>query len=401
MKTGFMQLTDRYVGTFFCWLLSPFRRKKKEIPKDIKNIIVIKMFGLGSIVLMAPMAKLLRKNFPDAKIHFLTFQINKEIVEIYEVADEVFIIRRDSFNLFLKDIFAVLFKIRNKKMDVILDAEFFSRFSALFSFLAKAKYNVGFYNYGIYRGDFLDKRCYFNPYRHITENFMELGRAICRNVVKIGIEPPVYSPLKEKETLSKLVKIGVPFGKKIIVFNPNISDFCPWIDRRWPLERFSSLGKFLLSKGYELVVIGSSAEGKISDNLASSIGSQALSLAGKISLFDLVTLLKNSFLLITNDSGPLHIATSLNIPTFSFFGTDTPVIYGYDSPLHSIFYKSLPCSPCLSVFNFKRGRCDLNVECIRTITLDEVIEEFERKEKFLTRIFGNKCKSEKVSRALA
>lgn len=396
MKTGFLQLTDKYVGTVLCGFASLFKRKKNRTPSNIKNVLIIKMFGLGSIILMTPMVKLLRQAYPYARIHFLTFAMNKDIVDIYQVADEVYTVRKDSFSTLLKDGLTVLSKIRNKKMDVIFDAEFFSRLTAFFCFLVGARYIVGFYNPCIYRGNLLDQRCYFNPYRHITENFLELGRAICYAEEKFAVNSPAYLPAQEEAVLHKLKSLGVNFEHKIIVFNPNISELCPWIDRRWPLERFTRLGKMLLSKGYDVIVIGAPAERNTSETLAANIGGNTLSLAGKTSLLDLVILLKRSFLLVTNDSGPLHIAASLGTPTFSFFGTDTPVIYGYSSPRHTIFYKNLACSPCLSVFNFKRGRCDLEVRCIRDITLEEVIAQFNQKESFLHEVFKEKCKSVKV-----
>lgn len=392
-----MQFADKYLGTFICGFASLLKRKKRTAPRNVKNILIIKMFGMGSIILMAPMVKLLRKTYPSAKINFLTFAANKEVVDIYQLADHVYTIRKDSiFNLF-KDGFANLIRIRNEKIDVIFDAEFFSRLTTYFSFLAGGKFNVGFYNYGIYRGDLLDQRCYFNPYRHIIENFLELSRATCNDDAEvIDVARPIYSTSEERRASQHLIKLGLNFDRKIIVLNPNISELSPWIDRRWPIERFVLLGKLLLSKGYAVVVIGAPAERNIADALAQSIDQEAISLGGKISILDLVILLKRSFLLVTNDSGPLHIAASLGIPTFAFFGTDTPVIYGYNSPLHTIFYKNLSCSPCLSVFNFKRGRCDFNVRCISNITLEEVEEALNKKENFLNEVFTKRCKSEKV-----
>jgi ADP-heptose:LPS heptosyltransferase len=397
MKTAFLQLTDHCLGIVLCGFASLFKRKKNRLPQNVKDILIIKMFGLGSIILMTPMVKLLRQCYPSARIHFLTFAQNKEIVEIYQVADEVYTVRKDSFFHLLIDGLWVLIKIRNKRMDVIFDAEFFSRITACFSFLTGAKYNVGFYNYGIYRGDLLDQHCYFSPYWHITENFLELARTVCYAEEKFAVSDPTYLPAQEEASLYKLKNLGVNFEHKIIVFNPNISELCPWIDRRWPRERFILFGKILLSKGYDLIVIGAPNERDIADTLAQGVGQPVLSLAGQISLLDLVILLKRSFLLVTNDSGPLHIAASVNTPTFSFFGTDTPVIYGYNSPLHTIFYKNLACSPCLSVFNFKRGKCDQEVKCIRNITLEEVITQFEKKEDFLNEVFKKKWKSAKVS----
>jgi ADP-heptose:LPS heptosyltransferase len=386
MKSSLMQLIDNYLGRFLCFTLSLIKRKKRDLPPSVKNILIIKMFGMGSIILTTPMISLLRANHPGCRIHFLTFQSNREIIELYDVADEIHTVNKDSHIPFLKDMVGVFFTILGKKFDVVIDAEFFSRMTALFSYLVCARYNVGFFNYGIYRGDFLDRRCYFNAYRHITENFLELGRAISTTMIKTGTGRPLRDETKDAAALQHLKECGVKLEEKIIIFNPNISDLSPWIDRRWPLERFTVLGKFLLERGYRLVVIGGKGDVEPSERVASSIDASVHSLAGKLSLYELITLFSRSFLLITNDSGPLHIAASVDLPTFAFFGTDTPVIYGYDSPLHTIFFKGIACSPCLSVYNFKRGKCDQNIECIKSITVEEVIGEFLKKEAFLNEV---------------
>jgi ADP-heptose:LPS heptosyltransferase len=395
MNPGVMQLADKYIGTLLVATASLFKRKKRQPPAEIKNILLIKMFGMGSIILMAPMVKLLRKNYPSCRIHILTFTANKEIVDIYKIADKVYGLRKDSFLGLLKDAFISLIKIRVQKMDVIIDGEFFSRLTAFFSFLAAAKYNIGFYNYGICRGNLLDYRCYFNPYRHIKDNFLELARPICRIETEAGLGTAQYSPAQEKEAMRKLAELGVNFTHKLIVLNPNTSNLCPWIDRRWPADKFILLGKMFLHKGYDLVVMGARNESRYASDVSSGIGNSVLSLAGKISILELVILLDRSFLLVTNDSGPLHIAVSQDTPTFSFFGTDTPIIYGYNSPLHAIFYKGLPCSPCLSVFNFKIGSCEFDVKCIRSITPEEVTETFLKKESFLNAAFEKKWKTRK------
>ena len=97
-----------------------------------------------------------------------------------------------------------------------------------------------------------------------------------------------------------------------------------------------------------------------------------LNVAGKFSLEELCGLLTKSELLITNDSGPLHIAEALAVPTISFFGPETPLLYGPTGDTHVVFYKGIYCSPCLNVHNQKKAPCNGNNVCMQLISPDDV-----------------------------
>ncbi len=99
-----------------------------------------------------------------------------------------------------------------------------------------------------------------------------------------------------------------------------------------------------------------------------------IDLAGKTNIMELACILEECQLLITNDSGPLHLADSLGTPTVSFFGPETPVLYGPGNGKNLVFYKALMCSPCLDVLNAKTVSCVDNARCIKEINVDEVYE---------------------------
>jgi len=82
-----------------------------------------------------------------------------------------------------------------------------------------------------------------------------------------------------------------------------------------------------------------------------------------------------SALFISNDcGGPLHIAAALGTPTVSFYGPETPSLYGPAGDLNTVFYAGTYCSPCLSVYNAKTAMCDGENRCMRNITPSEVLD---------------------------
>lgn len=384
-----MREIDGFFGPPLCWLLSLIFRRKRSLPEKVERILIIKMFGLGSIILMTPMIRSIRKSYPAAKIYFMSFAEHETIAKAYGLCDEFMILRRDNLLNFITDSMRNAWRVKKDRIDIVIDAEFFAKYTSIFCSLCRASYLIGFYNRDLYRGRFLDKRCYFNQYYHMKQNFMELANAFCQpcNDLTIGV-PKISGGAAER--ISKLMDEHGLKGKKIVIFNPNTSDMTPTIDRSWPIENFAQIGHYLIGKEYKLVVIGGSGQARRADDLVKLCGNGAVSFAGKTDMSELIALIRGAFCLITNDSGPLHIAVSLDVPTMTFFGTDTPAVYGADGTIHAAFFKNIPCSPCLSVFNYKKGECEFESRCIRDISVQEVIAEFEKKERLMEENFMKK-----------
>lgn len=384
-----MQWADAKIGPTLCRLRSLFFRKQKPFPEKVKKILIIKIVGLGSIVLMTPMIRAIRNSYPSAKIYFMTLKGNEGLCKCYAISDEVIIVRHDSFWNFSIDSIKNIIRIRKERIDIIVDAEFFSRYTALFASLCQSSFLIGFFNRNMYRGKFLDKRCYFNPYHHIKQNFMELANAFCKLYSDISITQPVVSP-QARDRVKKMIEEGGISGKPIIILSPQTSNITLTIDRSWPLENFAKVGQYLLKKGYAMVITGSSDQIDRAKMLCKMCGEGAMLFAGKTTLEEFIALIEEAFCIITNDSSPLHIAASQGVPTMAFFGTDTPLLYGYSEPIHTTFFKDLPCSPCLSVFNYKKGECEFDSICLRDISYDNVISEFEKKEDLLKEEFSRR-----------
>jgi ADP-heptose:LPS heptosyltransferase len=157
MQTHFMQAIDQYAGQLLCWVASLFCPKRHaEFPKQIKHVFVIKMLGIGSIVLMGPMIRSLKERFPGAVISFVTFDGHAPIPLLYRYTSTVYSIRKSSIRLFLLDTFKLLYRMRKISPEILIDGEFFSRYTALLTCFSTAKFRVGFYNRNMYRGAFLD-----------------------------------------------------------------------------------------------------------------------------------------------------------------------------------------------------------------------------------------------------
>lgn len=367
---------DEYVGRWLIRLLDWMRlRRQQPAPQKIERILFVKFWGMGSIILAEPAMRYLRKNYPAARLDFLTLAQNRELFELIPQVDSVHALDfRQTLN-FLFSTFMLIMRLRRQRYDLIFDAEFFANFSALVSRFSGACRLIGFSRSGSVKGRLLDLSVPFNDGQHAADNFLQL--------VKYGEK--VATRFDEDDKLPRLRFLPASIGeaqfrrRPHIVMNVNASPLA--LERRWPAESFARLAQWLLKK-YEvdLVLIGSQAERKYTSGVAAVIGARGnvKNLAGTLTLKALAALMANAALFISNDSGPLHLAAALHKPVVGFFGPETPQRFGPLCEDRLIFYLGLRCSPCMSVDNAKTVNCTNHLRCMRDLSLAMVIPPMQR-----------------------
>ncbi len=353
------------------------RRRRDDL--RVRRVLVIKFLGLGSVLLATPLLRRLRERWPDARITFLTFAANAELVSRLDCVDEVLVVPRSSVAGLLAAAPGLLGRLRRARFDLVLDLEFYSRLSNLVSWATGARRRVGFFVRARWRGTLLTDPVYFNP-------TLPYGRAVLALLKPLGLDDadpgrllaPRLLPDEVAASRVRLQALGVPATGTLVVVNVNASDLCE--ERRWPAERFARLVQRFgaeIAPVDRFVFIGAPGEQgavrEVLDLLPAAARAACLDLAGRTSLLDLVVLLQRGALLVSNDSGPLHLAAALRVPSISFYGPETPALYGPVGDKHLVFYAGHWCSPCLSVYNAKIAMCRGENECMRRIALDDVV----------------------------
>lgn len=372
-----MKYIDEYLGRIFCFLLTVFSKKKNSIPpaNSVKNILLIKFWGMGSIILTSPAINAVRANYPEAKIHYLSFLANKEILTLTGNVDDIVSIRLNNPFVFFIDTLKTILKLRKQKIDIVFDFEFFTYYSAIITRLIKTKYSVGFDNHKNNRSRLFSQTVLFNDHIHTRDNFMNL----ILHISTFGVSHPSrVSTWREKgEENSPLVRAerGSELNNAYIVINPNASKMA--YERRLPAAYFVRLIDELSALGkYQIVLTGSIDEKNYVAGIFTALKDNAnvTDLSGKLSVSSLVDLINSSVCLITNDSGPLHIASSLNKPVIAFYGPESPVRYGPLSDKQLVFYRAIECSPCMSISNSKTVNCIYSEPlCMTGFDVNEII----------------------------
>ena len=401
MNADFMRFIDRRLGVLICFALSCVHglRKIFSKPRFIKNpnkFLFIELSEMGSILLAYSLLKKTKEFFPDAELYFLTFKENRQAVDILDIIPEKNVMTINSRNFFslLGTTISTLWKLRRRKISVAVDMELFARFTAILSYLSRAKNRVGYFRYhneGLYRGNFQTYKVTFNPHLHMAHNLLNLIYAVT--------SPPKDVPLTKKQVLEKDIIVpkrriaenarkmllekledeneNITKAKKVILLNPNASDIVPL--RRWPLENYTELAKLLLKhEGIYIIITGVESERKDVRIICDAVSPErCINFAGKTTFSELIDLYNIADVLITNDSGPVHFSSMTDIKTFAFFGPETPKLYGPLGKNCRVFYSNYACSPCVSAFNHRKSPCKDN-KCLKAISVMEVYNEVKQ-----------------------
>ncbi|MDD3468131.1 MAG: glycosyltransferase family 9 protein [Campylobacterales bacterium] len=395
MNVDMMRKIDYWVGVPLCFLSTCLLKPlyALQAPKKPKNVLLIELSEMGSTILCDPMMQRLKDD--GCNLHFVIFRKNEPSLRLLNTVskENTFTIREDSLFTLVFDVLRFLVWCRQKRIDSVIDLELFSRVTALLTGFSGAVNRVGFHafhNEGLYRGNMLTHKVAYNPHMHIAKTFIALAnalmsgakempyskKAVLDNEIKLkkaDISDAAKSDVKDK------IKAAMPIfdgSQDIVIFNANASDLMPL--RRWPREYYIELGHKLLESYPNIIILltGAPSEREGLDVIRVALGERCVNFAGSTTFAELAPLYSVSRLMLTNDSGPAHFAAVTDLPTFVFFGPETPALYGSLGNFTPI-YAHLACSPCVSAANHRKSACDDN-QCVKVIQPDFVFEVLKK-----------------------
>jgi ADP-heptose:LPS heptosyltransferase len=396
MKLQTQRFIDRWVGQLLCGVVSGWVRLTRGAVNPVtnpRNILVILLSEMGSIVLAGPMFAQLRRNYPGVNIHILQLKKNQEVSKLLQLTNPEFMHSLDdsSGGSLVGDILRVSLDMRRLGLDAVIDCELFSRVSALLSFSTGAKLRVGFTPHtqeGLYRGSFINQAIPYNPYQHISKQFLSLVDALQsagstpRNKAAAIRELPADTELSVNFTSAELqayktqVQTDHPVttSRKLVLMYAG-GGILPI--RAWPAAHYARVAQGLCAAGFAVGLIGLKDDAQLAKDLITQIKHEAcLDLTGYTrSIHELLMLFHASELLITNDGGPGHFATLTPIQTMVFFGPETGKLYGPLGTRNAVLESGIACSPCLSAYNHRLTFCDGDNQCLKRIAPDPVLDQ--------------------------
>jgi heptosyltransferase-2 len=369
MDLQLIKYIDRYIGIFLCNLLGFFSSKYQNLGQNPNKILMIKFSGFGNIVLALPTIRAIKKKYPSAEITFLTHTINKAILENETSVDRILTFDIEGNFKTFKNIFSLFSKIKKENFDLIIDFEQFSRFSALVSFFSKAPFRIGFYTKGQGREKLFTHKINYNNNQHTSKTFGDIAKKLKTQIdfndtkllISSNDKKKVGFLLHKNNLLKKDILVGIHPGCGIN--NPK---------RKWQKEKFAQLADFLIDTyGYKIFFTGTNTENELIKEIQSMMRNNSINFCDSTNIRETAELISRCKCFISNDTGPLHLASAMKIPVVSFFGPNTPLLYGPLGENNLIFYKNLSCSPCTTNFNEKTTKCK-HFKCINDISFEEV-----------------------------
>lgn len=369
-----------------CFLHLFDHAKKNNDTLIFKNILLIRTHALGDVLLTTPAIRVLRLRFPEAHLSFLVAEGAKAVIENNPNIDKIIsfpdsLLVKFSFLPFLR----LLKKLRREKYDCVIS---FSRSAGthLLAFLTGSPVRVGldFQGSGFplslkvpdKKSNVADKE------QCAVEDYLDIVKILC--IQKSGTHLDFFLTSEGTACVENfLYKVGISSRDLVIgIFPGGCDNPAEKVSaRRWPVQKYAQLADILIRElSAKVIVLGGNKDVRIILQMLSLMKEKAVNGGNIGNLNTFGHLLKRCSLLITNDSLPMHLALSLNIPTVAPFGPTNSKVYltSDNCLLFSPVQSSLECSPCYWKERFRGCKKYSSPKCMDAISISEVFEAIKK-----------------------
>ncbi|MFA7399944.1 MAG: lipopolysaccharide heptosyltransferase II [Sideroxydans sp.] len=327
----------------------------------MKKILIIAPSWVGDCVLMQPMLHRLIQRHPGVLLDVLaplwTEKLLRQLPEVSEVINNPF--AHGAFRFSERRELGRRLQAAKYDQAIVLPN---SWKSALIPYFADIPVRTGFI--GEMRFGLLNdaRRLDKAKLPLMVERFSQLAEDKGQDITRPIANPHMLVSVEQKRLVLQRFKLSS--DRPIAVFCPG-AEFGP--AKRWPVQYYAELGQRLFDQGYAIWLIGSPRDKEVADKIVALGNSHAINLCGTTDLSDAIALIASASLVISNDSGLMHIAAALDRPMLAIFGSSSPQFTPPLSARADVLRLDLPCSPC-----FKR-ECPLgHFNCMMRLTPQEV-----------------------------
>jgi len=328
---------------------------------NINKILVIRVDGIGDLLNSTPAISLLRENYPSAEITVLTRPLNAPVLIGNPDVDRILVCDRDGKHRGFFAQFQFYHELRRERFQLVVAMQT-AMWSHLVAFLCGAPYRLGRYQKRFrstlthaWRGK------YSKGETHEVDRNLELVRLICNGEGKRKL---IFHLLPNEISIVKkrIASWGIGDNAFLIGIHPGGSSF----DKRWPEKQYAELAD-RLAHYYKatILLLQGPGEETLTENIQKTMQSSAIIHAPE-TIRELGALLSCCDLVVCNDSGPMHLAAALDIPTIAIFGPTDHVAWHPLSENASIVRRDMPCWPCSA------HKCKIGWECTKKLSVEPV-----------------------------
>ena len=359
------------------------------------NILIVKLSAIGDVVHTLPSLAALRRFYPQAHITWVIEEAAADLIEGHPYLDRVLVSRRKHwqqdlkkgcFNKNIREIIFFVNALRDRSYDLVIDFHGLFK-SAVLVWLSGGARKLGFDSMQEGSGLFYTEKIPEDMGKHAVDRYLDFPAYMgAKSGEAYGVNTPEFLIPADDRNIQKvsalLSKSHLDIDEPFVAINP----VALWDTKLWREDRFAMLADRIAGElNIPVVITGSALEKPYAESIIKEVKTaKVVDLTGQTTLKDLASLYRRAAVVVTTDSGPMHIAAAVGTPVVALFGPTDPRRTGPYGFGHTVIRKTLPCSPCF----LKQCRTR---ECMEGITVEEVLEVVKEK-------LGEKTETAEVGR---
>lgn len=336
------------------------------------NILIVKLSAIGDVIHTLPALAGLRDLYPGAHITWVVEESASGLLKNHPYLDSLLISRRKQWSKDLRsgrliaagrDIRSFLKTLRSRPYDLVIDFHGLFK-SSMLVFLSRGKRKLGYDSLQELSGLFLTEKIYEDMTKHAVDRYLDF-------LSYLGAEnqPARFVLPRDKaaeDSVRNLLKMHHLEDKHYIAVNP----VALWETKLWSDEKFAQLGDRIAGElGFKVVFTGAAKEPL--EKITSLMLKDGVNLGGRTSLSELAVLYEKARMVVSTDSGPMHLAAATGTPVVALFGPTDPARTGPYGSGHTVIRTTRKCSPCF----LKKCR---TTQCMSDISVDQVFESVKK-----------------------
>lgn len=335
---------------------------RKSLIKDPRKILIIKPSSLGDVVHSLPFLNAIRTRFPKAEIHWVIAKGLEGLLEGHPMVNKLWIINKDAWKKIknvkgtINELKGLFMELKKEKFDLAVDLQGLLR-SGILTAATGTPVRVGFKEAREGSKLFYTHKVKGGRDIHAVDRYLKIADFLGCDITDIRFPFPLHFKS------SIITNYSLPEDYAVIVPGAR------WKTKVWPSKKFGKLSSKL---PIMTVIVGSKTDINIANEIVALSKGNAISLADKTALKELIEVIRNARFMVSNDSGPMHIAAALGIPVFAIFGPTDPLRTGPYGEGHTVIREDIPCAPC-----FKRTCSD--IKCMNNLSAEKVYEIIKRR----------------------
>ena len=369
---------DKYLGYCLIALLLPVTRllgimlrRNHRLQQPPQYLLFIKLLGLGSLVVATDAIVAMKQKFPNTRFILLTDSNIAAGIEPFDVFDEIWEVETGNLSATISTSFHYIVKSWSLKNLWVVDLEVYSKLTTIYALLTMAPNRFGFHLRPVFFRKYLNTHnILFQQSAFLEDNYLHMAQIITGTQNILPHEQPL--PIQKEASQNQY-----------ILLNNTCSTLAPV--RKMPDAVFSAVCTWILENTpYRIAFLGAGSDKETIDQFvneyipAYKVQGKIVNIAGALDFEAYYRFIADKGVcLVTIDSGPLHIARKLGLPTVSVWGPTNPANYLKIRPgeeqRHVFVYNKVPCSPC--VHHYEKLPCGGNNFCMTNITAESIIDK--------------------------